>query len=224
MRITRHHDEMRRDNHEEIFEWRETVSRHRLGTAVLAGFVATHIATITGFWLHGIGLPDVDWPRFNGYLLMRTVLGPNPTDILAVSDTTRLVLGWVAHAFTGVVLTVVFMIAVHPLLPWRNTVLGNLAKAMVWGLFLGTLSCLWVTPELVPEFHNGFFSNNLGWKYIAAVYLWHAIYGLHVGLIYNPLSEEERTFAELHRPATVHEPPAPATPTPTAPTAPTVPA
>ena len=52
--------------------WRELASTHRLAMAVLAGILATHIATITGYWYHGIGMPDLDWPRFNGYLLERT--------------------------------------------------------------------------------------------------------------------------------------------------------
>ena len=55
--------------------WRELVSTHRLAMAVLAGILATHIATITGYWYHGIGMPDLDWPRFNGYLLERQSRG-----------------------------------------------------------------------------------------------------------------------------------------------------
>jgi hypothetical protein len=38
-----------------------------------------------------------------------------------------------------------------------------------------------------PQFHPGFFSLNLGWKVILAIFLWHWVYGLHLGLIYNPL-------------------------------------
>ena len=36
-------------NNREARSWRELASTHPLGMAVLAGIVATHIATITGF-------------------------------------------------------------------------------------------------------------------------------------------------------------------------------
>lgn len=179
----------------EARSWRELVSTHRLGMAVLAGLLATHIATITGYWYHGIGLPDLDWPRFNGYLLVRAGVlsagGKVPADVFAAPDTTRLLLGWVAHTFTGVVLAVVFVMVIHPRLPWRNTPLGNLAKALTWGLVLATISALWWTPELFPEFNAGFFTNNLGWKTVFGIYVWHVVWAVHVGLIYNPLSGQE---------------------------------
>jgi hypothetical protein len=34
--------------------------------------------------------------------------------------------------------------------------------------------------------HAGFFSANLGWKLVLAVFIWHWVYGMNVGLIYNP--------------------------------------
>jgi len=204
-------DEVRRENSAEAFEWRALVTRHRLGVAVLAGIVATHIATVTGFWFHGIGLPDLDWPRFNGYLLFRAALGDDPAVVLAVSDTTRLVLGWIVHMFTGVVFAVGYMIAIHPNLPWRNTTLGNLGKALVWGAVLATLSALWWSPELFPEFQLGFFSNNLGLKGVLGIYLWHAIWALHLGLIYNPLPRGEAATPAATEPlATTARQPAPA--------------
>jgi len=68
---------------------------------------------------------------------------------------------------------------------------GNLAKALLWGLVLATISALWWTPALFPEFHAGFFSSNLGWKTVVGIYLWHVIWAVHVALIYNPLPAEE---------------------------------
>jgi hypothetical protein len=179
--------------------WRELASTHPLGMAILAGIVATHIATITGFWYHGIGLPDLDWPRFNGYLLVRSGVlaagGKVPTDVFAAADTTRLLLGWVAQTLTGVVFTVVYVTAIRPRLPWSNSARGNLAKALFWGLVLATISALWWTPALFPEFHAGFFSSNLGWKTVVGIYLWHTIWAVHVAVIYNPLPAEEPAVA-----------------------------
>src|SRR5438309_10992087 len=46
--------------------WRVWITRHRLVAAILAGIVATHMATIIGFWLPAVGLPKLDWPSANG--------------------------------------------------------------------------------------------------------------------------------------------------------------
>jgi len=186
-------------NNGEARSWRELASTHPLGMAILAGIVATHIATITGYWYHGIGLPDLDWPRFNGYLLLRSGVlaagGKVPAGVFATPDTTRLLLGWVAQTLTGVVFAVVYVTAIRPKLPWSNSARGNLAKALLWGLVLATISALWWTPALFPEFHTGFFTSNLGWKTVVGIYLWHVVWALHLGVIYNPLSAEEAAVA-----------------------------
>ena len=169
--------------------WRRLSNTHPIAMAVLAGFVGTHIATIFGFWFHGIfGLPDLDWPRFNGYLLFRPTFGSDFSVLTEVSDTTRLVLGWLVHAFTGIVFTITYVAVVHPRIPWPNTMAGNAAKALVWGGILATLSALWWSPSLFPEFDLGFFTWNLDkFAGVVAIYLWHAIYALGVSLVYNPL-------------------------------------
>src|SRR5207245_9054889 len=50
--------------------WRELVSTHRLATAVLAGILATHIATITAYWYHATSMPHLHCPSFSGYPLV----------------------------------------------------------------------------------------------------------------------------------------------------------
>jgi hypothetical protein len=176
----------------EALRWRMLANNRPIAVAVLAGIIATHIATIFGFWFHGLGLPNLDWPRFNGYLLFRAALGNDPAVVTAVPDGLRLILGWIAHSFTGVVFALVFAVGIHPRLPWRNTTGGNMGKALVWGGVLATLSALWWAPVLFPEFGLGFFTWNLdGFKGVLAIYLWHAIWAVHLGLIYNPLPDGE---------------------------------
>jgi hypothetical protein len=46
---------------------------------------------------------------------------------------------------------------------------GNIAKAEIWALVPATLSAIWWVPQ---------------------IYLWHLIWGLNLGLIYNPLPAE----------------------------------
>src|SRR5260370_29777434 len=94
----------------------------------------------------------------------------------------------VSSTTPGVVFAVVFALTLHHLLPWRNTELGNLAKGLFFGTVLAIISCGFMVPLVYfPQFHPGFFSLNLGWNVILAIFLWHWVYGLFLGLIYNPL-------------------------------------
>ena len=65
--------------------------------AILAGIVATHVATIIGFWLPAVGLPKLDWPSVNGGVF--TPYG---------SAIQQFVSGSIFHYTDGVVFTVVF--------------------------------------------------------------------------------------------------------------------
>jgi len=46
--------------------YRTWVADHRVSAALLAAVVATHMATVIGYWMPGIGLPQLDWNRING--------------------------------------------------------------------------------------------------------------------------------------------------------------
>ena len=80
----------------------------KLLAAVVCGFIATHVATITGFWYEIIHLPQVDWNRFNGQYLV----GDG-----GASDFETFVMGWLFHLFTGLVLTIAFVFLIRKLLP-----------------------------------------------------------------------------------------------------------
>src|SRR5258708_7984715 len=96
--------------------WRVWITRHRVVAAILAGIVATHMATIIGFFLPAVGLPKLDWPSANGGVF--TPYGSALQQFVSAS---------VFHYTDGVVFTVVFALALHHLLPWRHTERGNLA-------------------------------------------------------------------------------------------------
>src|SRR5712691_7134469 len=120
-----------------ILWWRTWVSQHRLLAAIVAGIVATHIATITGFWYPAVGLPPLDWNRTNG-----GIYTPEGDSLV------RFVSGSVYHYIDGVVFSIMYAIAIHPRLPWRNTALGNLAKGLVFGWILTTISLSFMVPRV----------------------------------------------------------------------------
>jgi hypothetical protein len=164
-----------------------TVSKGQLVTALVAGFVATHIATVTGYWFHGVNLPDLGWPNFNGILLLGT----------KASALSQFWAGAVFHFLTGICFALFYAFIVHPRLRrFPNTTRGNLTKALVFSLVLATISAIWWVPQLFNQefgYDFGWFSQNLGtflhtkaWKAVFGIYLWHIIWGVNLGLIYNP--------------------------------------
>lgn len=170
--------------------WRAEVSKHRIAFALLAAFVATHIATVSGYWYKIIGIPTLGWPQFNGILLFG-----HPTPEAGVSATQQFWAGSVYHLGTGICYGVLFVFLIHPLLPIANTFAGNMGKGLIWGGVLATLSALLWVPRNFPEFDPGFFTNNLGWKTVLGIYVWHAVYGGTLGALYNPLPLEREARA-----------------------------
>jgi hypothetical protein len=173
-----------------IEEWRAYVARHKLRVAIVGGLVATHVTTNLGMWYHGIGLPDLNFNLLNGYLVM----GNPGFDPAKFSDPVVLTLfGAAAHYAQGVSFALIFAFGVYPLLPIASTLVGNFAKAIIWGMALATLSAVWwinLFPNLAgPGTSAGIFMVNLGadwWKWLLAVYLWHFVYGFTLGAFFNP--------------------------------------
>lgn len=173
-----------------IDDWRNYATRHRLTAAVVAGLVATHVTTNLGMWYHGIGLPDLNFNYLNGLL----VFGNSGQATTGMQDPVILTFfGAAAHYSMGVAFALVFAFGISPLLPIASTLMGNFAKAIIWGLILATISCVWwinLFPNLFgPDKSAGIFFANAGpdqLKWIVAVYLWHLVYGFNLGAFYQP--------------------------------------
>jgi hypothetical protein len=158
--------------------FRSPVSNNKLTAALVAGFVAWHMATITGYWYRIIDFPNLDWPRFNGILLM-----PNGTDV------GQFVSGAAFHAMTSMCYALIYVYLIHPNLPWPklpNNTLNNLVKALIWGEILAFFSALLWVPRLFPQFDPGFFTLNFEWKTTVGIFIWHFVWGIHLGAFYNP--------------------------------------
>jgi len=168
-----------------------SASRGQLVTALVAGFVATHIATVSGYWFHGVNLPDLGWPNYNRILLLGTKASP----------LSQFWAGAVFHFLTGMCFALLYAFIVHPRLRrFPNTMRGNMTKALLFAMVLATLSAIWWVPQLFNSefgYNFGWFSQNLGkflsvpaWKAVFGIYLWHIIFGINLGLIYNPHTAE----------------------------------
>ena len=156
--------------------WRAWVAVHPVGSSLLAGAVATQFATVFGIWFRGFGLPTLNWPVVNGQLIIPTA-----------SPGVQYFAGELSHFANGVFFALLFALLFHPLVPLRNTLPGNLIKAIAYGTVLAIISAAWSVPAVYVPHHAGFLSTSLGWKVTFGIFLWHWIYGYFLGTVYCPL-------------------------------------
>jgi len=159
--------------------WRAWVASHPIGGSLLAGAVATQFATVFGIWFGGFGLPQLNWPVANGELILGVGVGTPPTAAVYL-------VGELSHFTDGVFFALLFALLFHPLVPLRNTLLGNLIKALLYGTVLAIISAAWWVPAVYVPHHAGFLSTSLGWKLTFGIFLWHWIYGYFLGTVYCP--------------------------------------
>ena len=110
---------MQTTNNEELtpdIQWREWVRGHPVGAAAIIGLVATQMATIVGYYLRAIGLPQVPWPLYNGALGAPAGEFGSPASFFV---------GQSIHMVDGVVLTILFVLLAHAKLPGKNDTFGQ---------------------------------------------------------------------------------------------------
>jgi hypothetical protein len=155
--------------------WPQYVNEHRLVGALVAGFAASHVADMIGYWMHGLGLPNLDFALFNGLLLLPDA-----------APTTQWFEGMLFHTLNGMVFALGYALLIFPRLGKTLTTGRNVARGVAMGMALATLSCLWWIPALHPGLNAGFFAHNLGGEMILAVYVWHLAWSLTLGFFFNP--------------------------------------
>ncbi len=184
--------------------WRAYVSSHPVGSSMLAVILATQLATVFGIWFRGFGLPTLNWPTVNGQLI-----------IPDASVGAQYFAGWISHFADGVFFALLFALLFHPLVPLRNTLLGNLIKALLYGTVLALISVSWWSPAVYAPHHAGFFTTNFGWKVPFGIFLWHWIYGYFLGTVYCPLprpvkAPEGQALSSAPEAETIRDPGTPA--------------
>ncbi len=162
--------------------YRIWVTRHPIASALLAGFAATHIATLFGYFFPGIGLPQLNWPIVNGNVVLPKA-----------SPVAKFVVGELfIHGMDGIVFTLIYAIVIFPLLSpivrYRVDPVANMIKAVIFALVLATISVGFLTPYVyAPHSGAGLFSTGFGWKTPFAIYMWHLAFGVNLGMLYNPM-------------------------------------
>jgi hypothetical protein len=163
-------------------------------SGVIAGLVATHIATIFGLWFYGARLPKFDFPSLNGYIYLGLPFGFTHPDV-------AFVVGGVFHYVDGILFGLIFALVVSPMMGRvikplaAMTPTANYIKGLIWGWTLWIISsALWmpllIGPILAPygapvgTFLTSF--GPYGVQALLANLLWHTIWGANLGLIFSP--------------------------------------
>jgi hypothetical protein len=162
------------------------VAGHPILAALLIGVVATQMATLIGYYLIGIGLPNLPWPLFNGFL-------GAPTEEYGSAGS--FFVGQDIHFVNGIVFTVLYVVLAYHMIPLPNTTPGNILKGLIYSTVLAIISMGFLVPYVyAPKQGYGFFSFYTpdGWKLPLAILLWHFVYGFFVGVLYDPSVRRDR--------------------------------
>lgn len=162
--------------------WRVWVTRHPIGAAMWAGVVGGQVATLWGMWFPGVGLPALDWPLTNG-----ATIDPKGSFVA------QFAIGGLFHALDCLVFALIFALFIFPMIGKVVNSRMNMLKALGFSLVLATVSAAFLVPFVYYKgYHVGFGGVNYGgWKLVVAIYLWHLLYGVNLGAIYNPLALDD---------------------------------
>lgn len=159
--------------------WYDWVDQHRVGGIALVGLIATQLGTYFGYVFPAIGLPTLPWPLYNG------VLAAPAEDY---GTTGSYFAGQSLHFINGIVFAILFAVLARPMMPFKNTSVGNLLSGLLYGVVMTIISIGLLVPyAYVPKQGYGFFTFDGpdGWKLPAGVLLWHLIYGFFLGTLYQ---------------------------------------
>jgi len=91
------------------------------------------------------------------------------------------------------VFALIFALFIFPMIGKVVNSRMNMLKALGFSLVLATVSAAFLVPFVYYKgYHVGFGGVNYGgWKLVVAIYLWHLLYGVNLGAIYNPLALDD---------------------------------
>ncbi len=157
--------------------WRRWLGEHPVLGPALAGLIAVQLATIVGYYLRGIGLPQVPWPLFNGALFAPAGEFGSPASFFV---------GQSIHMVDGVIFAILFVVLVRSKIPLPNTYMGNVGKGLIYSMVMAVISAGFLVPYVyAPKSGYGVFSFGTpdGWKLPLSILIFHAVYGYFLGLL-----------------------------------------
>lgn len=178
--------------------WQDWVNGKPILSLFVVGVIATQLGTYFGYVFPAVGLPVLPWPLYNGILGTTiaelpdgTIINGALTEGFATSSDSFFV-GHALHFVNGIVFAalwgIMFREDVHK---WIK---NNVAKGLAYGVLMTIISAGLLVPyAYVPNQGYGLFlfDGPDGWKLPFGILIWHLIYGLFLGLLWNPDSADE---------------------------------
>jgi hypothetical protein len=178
--------------------WRDWVERSPILSLFVVGIIATQLGTYFGYVFPAVGLPPLPWPLYNGILAStiadgfsaNTVIDPDTGATVipgfAVSGD-AFFMGHTLHFVNGVVFAMLWGILFRE--DAARFIKNNVLNGAVYGVIMTIISAGLLVPyAYVPEQGYGLFlfDGPDGWKLPFGVLIWHLIYGIFLGLLWNP--------------------------------------
>ena len=174
--------------------WRTFVNTKPMLSLLVVGIIATQLGTYFGYVFPAFGLPVLPWPLYNGILGTTIADGFNgavATEGAFAVTADSFFVGHSLHFVNGIVFAVLWGIMFRE--DVHKWVKNNIAKGLLYGLIMTIISAGILVPyAYVPEQGYGLFlfDGPDGWKLPFGILIWHLIYGLFLGLLWNPTDDE----------------------------------
>ncbi len=168
--------------------WQDWVENKPILSLFVVGIVATQLGTYFGYVFPAIGIPVLPWPLYNGILGTTIVDGVNGASVegFAVSSDNFFV-GHSLHFINGIVFAMLWGILYREDVSrfFKNNILNGASYAVIMSIISAGLL---VPYAYVPNQGYGLFlfDGPDGWKLPFGILVWHLIYGVFLGLLWNP--------------------------------------
>ena len=173
--------------------WQEWVDERPIFSLFVVGIIATQLGTYFGYVFPAVGLPVLPWPLYNGILGTSIADGFNGSSVEGfVVSSDSFFVGHSLHFVNGIVFAMLWGIMFRE--DVAKFVKNNIAKGLLYGVIMTIISAGLLVPyAYVPEQGYGFFlfDGPDGWKLPFGILIWHLIYGLFLGLLWNPTDVDE---------------------------------
>jgi hypothetical protein len=178
--------------------WQDWVDERPILSLFVVGIITTQLGTYSGYVFPAVGLPVLPWPLHNGILASTIVDGFNAATVVdpetgatvipgfAVSGDSFF-MGHTLHFVNGIVFAMLWGILFRE--DVAKFIESNVLSGLVYRVIMTIISAgLRVPYAYVPEQGYGLFlfDGPDGWKLPFGIMLWHLIYGLFQGLLWNP--------------------------------------
>lgn len=168
--------------------WQDWVENKPILSLFVVGIVATQLGTFFGYVFPAFGIPVLPWPLYNGILGTTIVDGVNGASVegFAVSSDAFFV-GHSIHFINGIVFAMLWGILYREDVSrfFKNNILNGASYAVIMSIISAGLL---VPYAYVPNQGYGLFlfDGPDGWKLPFGILIWHLIYGVFLGLLWNP--------------------------------------